>query len=236
MVWKNILALIGTIAIALAWLRACDLLAKKEIISSKLSRKIIHIGTGPIFVLCWLLFNSHDSARWLAAIVPLLITIQFAMIGLGLIKDDASVKAMSRSGDRREILLGPLFYGIIFVLLTIIYWKDSPVGLIALMILCGGDGFADIIGKRFGKKIRIPWAKEKSLIGSIAMLVGGMIFSTALVSIFLALNIFSGEWLAYFYKIVIICLAATVIESLPFKNIDNLSVPVVAVIVGELLF
>ena len=63
--------------------------------------------------------------------MPLLFTVQFALIGLGVVKDEASVKAMSRSGDRREILKGPLFYGIIFVVMTLVYWKDSPIGMTA---------------------------------------------------------------------------------------------------------
>jgi len=50
---------------------------------------------------------------------------------------------MSRTGDRREILLVPLFYGIVFVVITLVYWKTSPIGKIALMILCGGDGYAE---------------------------------------------------------------------------------------------
>ena len=41
-------------------------------------------------------------------------------------KDDAAVQAMTRRGNPREILRGPLFYGIMFVVLTIVYWKDSP--------------------------------------------------------------------------------------------------------------
>ena len=61
-------------------------MAKKGLVTSKLSRKIIHIGTGPIFVLCWLLFNNDPSARWLAATVPLLITIQFISLELVLLR------------------------------------------------------------------------------------------------------------------------------------------------------
>ena len=97
------IALVLTFVIALAWLRLMDFAAHRGWIESHLSRKLIHIGTGPIFVLCWLLFPDVWYARWLAALVPLLITVQFAMIGLGIVKDAASVKAMSRSGDRREI-------------------------------------------------------------------------------------------------------------------------------------
>jgi len=53
---------------------------------------------------------------------------------------------MSRTGNPREILRGPLYYGIAFIILTIVFWKDSPVGMTALMI-CGGDGLADLVGR-----------------------------------------------------------------------------------------
>ncbi|MCI0556358.1 MAG: phosphatidate cytidylyltransferase, partial [Anaerolineae bacterium] len=131
------LATILTFAIAFAFLRLMDFLAHSGAIESRLSRKLIHIGTGPIFVLCWLMFIDIYYSRWLAALVPLVITLQFALVGLGIIKDEAAVKAMSRTGDPGEILRGPLFYGIVFVAMTLIYWKDSLIGIPALMIMCG---------------------------------------------------------------------------------------------------
>jgi hypothetical protein len=66
------LATLFTFIIALAFLRLMDYLAHHGIIESKLSRKIIHIGTGPIFVLCWLMYPDMPISRWLAALVPLL--------------------------------------------------------------------------------------------------------------------------------------------------------------------
>ena len=141
-------AMILTFVAALGWLRLMDLFAQQGWLDSRPSRKIIHIGTGPIFILCWLFFPDVWYARWLAALVPFAITVQFALIGWGIIKDDASVKAMSRSGDPKEILRGPLYYGIVFVVLTLVFWKNSPVGMTALMMLCGGDGVAcDYIGE-----------------------------------------------------------------------------------------
>ena len=123
------IATVLTFAIALAFLRLMDFFAHRGWIDGKLSRKLIHIGTGPIFVLCWLMFPDVPVSRWLAALVPMLITVQFALVGLGVVKDEASVEAMSRTGDRREILRGPLFYGVMFILMTVIYWKDSPIGI-----------------------------------------------------------------------------------------------------------
>ena len=112
---NNWIALIITFVLALGWLRLMDFFASRGWIESKLSRKIIHIGTGPIFVLCWLLFNNNPDARWLASLVPFAITVQFAFVGAGIIKDESAVQAMSRSGKREEILRGPLFYGLVFV-------------------------------------------------------------------------------------------------------------------------
>ena len=148
---SNLFALVITLILSILWLRINDLAAQHGWISGRLSRKIIHIGTGPLFVLCWLLFSPALSARYLAATVPLLITIQFFLVGIGVLKDEAAVQAMSRTGDRRELLRGPLIYGLMFVVLTIWFWKDSPVGMVALMLLCGGDGLADIVGRRWGR-------------------------------------------------------------------------------------
>src|SRR5258706_16328545 len=85
------LATVLTFAIAIVFLRLMDYFAHRGWIESKLSRKFIHIGTGPIFVLCWLMFPDIPIARYLAALVPLLITIQFILIGTGIMKDDSAV-------------------------------------------------------------------------------------------------------------------------------------------------
>src|SRR6266516_5097908 len=161
------LATLFTFLIALAFLRLMDFLAQRSVIESRLSRKFIHIGTGPIFVLCWLMYPDVQISRWLAALVPLVITAQFVLVGTGIVKDEAAVKAMSRTGDRREILRGPLFYGIVFVLITLIYWKDSLIGIPALMMMCGGDGVADIVARRV-VSAKPRWSPEKSIAATLS--------------------------------------------------------------------
>jgi len=232
---NNLIALGLTMVIALGWLRLNDLFAHKGWISSVLSRKIIHIGTGPIFVLCWLFFNDQPIAPFLAAFVPMGITLQFALVGSGLIKDQAAVDAMSRTGDRREILRGPLFYGIAFVLLTILFWRDSPVGMVALMILCGGDGLADIIGKRISSP-KLPWSPRKSVAGSVTMFLGGFVTASLMVWFFFRQGYFSGSFLDTLGPIGLIALLTTLVESLPFADIDNITIPLVSVFLGLLLF
>jgi len=235
MLGNNLLALVVTLAVALLWLRLNDFLAHRGLISSQLSRKIIHIGTGPIFVLCWLLFTPQASSRYLAAIVPLGITIQFFLVGIGVIKDKAAVDAMARQGDRREILRGPLYYGIVFVLLTIAFWLDSPVGIIALMILCGGDGFGDVVGKRVVPRA-LPWSPRKTWAGTLAVLVGGFVFSLLVMAVFIQAGTFTLAYSNLIPRLLLIAVVCAAVESLPLRDLDNLTVPAAAVALGLLLF
>lgn len=235
MLENNVIALVITFAISLIWLRLNDIFAHRGWIESHLSRKIIHIGTGPLFVLCWLLFDENPINKYLAALVPFAFTVQFFLIGIGLIRDEPSVKAMSRSGDRREILRGPLYYGIIFILLTIFYWKNSPIGIIALMLMCGGDGLADIFGRKWGKR-RLFWNKGKSWAGSFGMLLGGWILSIFVIWIFIRVGIFLPPIQYFILPISIIAIVGTLVESLPLKDLDNITVTVSALIVGHLFF
>ncbi len=232
---NNYIALVITFALSMLFLRSMDYIAQHGWMDSKLSRKVIHIGTGPLFVLCWFLFRDTPDARWLAALVPFAITLQFALIGFGVIKDEASVKAMSRTGDPREILRGPLYYGIMFVVLTVVYWKDSPVGIIALMMMCGGDGIADIIGRQI-KSAKLPWSKEKSIAGTISVFAGGWVFAAALIFIYVIAGIFSGPFTNYLFPITLIALVGALVESLHYKDIDNVTMTLASALIGGLFF
>jgi phytol kinase len=229
------LATLITFIIALAFLRLMDYIAERGWIDSKTSRKLIHIGTGPIFVFCWLMFPDLSISRWLAALVPLLITVQFALVGTGILRDEAAVKAMSRTGDRREILRGPLFYGIMFVAITLIYWKDSFIGIPALMMMCGGDGIADIVGRRV-HSAKLPWSPDKSVAGTLSVFVGGWLMTIFVFAIYVWMGAFSGPILRFLLPVTWIAIGATLVESLPFKDVDNITLTIVSALIGHLVF
>ena len=229
------LATLFTLAIAVFFLRLMDYVAQRGWIESKLSRKFIHIGTGPIFVLCWLMYPDVSISRWLAALVPLLITVQFALVGTGILKDEAAVRAMSRTGDRREILRGPLFYGIVFVAVTLLYWKDSLIGIPALMMMCGGDGIADIVGRRVSS-MKLPWSREKSLAGSLSVFLGGWLLTMLIFAIYVWVGTFSGPIMRFLLPVTWIALGAMLVESLPFKDVDNITLTVISLLIGHLVF
>lgn len=229
------LATLLTFAIAISFLRVMDFLAQRGWIDGKLSRKLIHIGTGPIFVLCWLMFPDLPISRYLAALVPLLITLQFILVGTGVIKDEAAVQAMTRTGNPREILRGPLFYGVMFVLLTVIYWKDSPIGITALMMMCGGDGVADIVGRRV-QSPRLAWSREKSVAGSLSVFAGGALMTAFILFVYIKAGVFAAPLQAYLIPLFGVALGGMLIESLPYKDIDNITLTVVSAVIGHLMF
>lgn len=232
---NNYVALLITFVISLIFLRSMDFIAHRGWMDGKLSRKVIHIGTGPIFVLCWFLFRDTPDARWLAALVPFAITVQFALIGFGVMKDEASVKAMSRNGDPKEILRGPLYYGIMFVVLTLVYWKDSPIGIIALMMMCGGDGIADIVGRRMASP-KLAWSKEKSLAGTLAVFAGGWIMASIMIYIYVAAGVFTGLFVSYLMPITVIAFVGALVESLRYKDVDNITMTLASALVSSLFF
>lgn len=235
MLSNNFSAAVITFVVALVWLRANNLTAARGWIGAQLSRKIIHIGTGVFFVLCWLLFPGYPSARYFAAAVPAVFTLQFLLVGTGIIQDKATVQSVSRTGDRRELLKGPLIYGLVFIAITILFWTDSPAGIVALMMLCGGDGFADILGSRFGHS-RLPWNPKKSWAGSLGMFTGGFLFSIFVLAPFIWRNHFHSPIVDYLLPLALISGAATMVESLPIQDLDNLTITLTAIILGNLLF
>ena len=52
-------------------------------------------------------------------------------------------------------------YGLLHVLVTLYFWRASPVGIIALAVLCVGDGLAEVVGRGGWTIGALPWNKKK---------------------------------------------------------------------------
>ena len=126
------------------------LLQKIYKIPSKITRKIIHIFTGPIFILTWKLYPKGNYGK-IASTIPFLASgIFFLLHILKKYKISKLLKnIVSRSGESIELIEGPFFYGIIIGILTSIFYLNHPIGIITILILCFGDGLADFFGSNF---------------------------------------------------------------------------------------
>lgn len=142
------------------------------------------------------------------------------------------MKSVSRSGDSHELLKGPLYYCLVLIGATLVFWRNNPAGLVAVSMMCGGDGLADIIGRKFGRS-KLPWNSNKSWAGSGAMFLAGMAFAAGFIWLFSSLGYMqSFNQQALLPCIAAVCGACTLVESLPVNTWfdDNLSVPLVAVV------
>ncbi|BDA48202.1 probable phytol kinase, chloroplastic [Coccomyxa sp. Obi] len=222
---------------AIALVKIFRALSSRGIVDQKLSRKLVHILAGPGFALCWPLFSAEPNARYFAAIVPFLNLLRVVALGTGIIDDPKTVNAMSREGDRAELLRGPLYYVLVLLGATLVYWRESPVGVAVFSLMCGGDGLADIVGRRLGKTHKLPWNPSKSWAGSGAMFLGGSAMALAFTALFCAMGYFECDMAVMATGIAAIAFIATLIESLPInqKLDDNISVPGVVALLGFLL-
>ena len=230
-VW-DIIATVISIVILLALVQINAFMQKKGKVSQIITRKFVHIFAGPIFVVTWMLFSGELISHYIAVIVPLLFVLQFVAIGTGMMKNESFVDSMSRSGDPRELLEGTLYYAIVMVLMTFFWFyvpstgidNANPTALLIIGCVSGGDGLADIIGRKFGgeKKFGIKGG-EKTIIGSIGMLVGSILVSSILVLIF-SLEVSRFNLITLILPIIVVSIVATVVEALSPKGIDNFTI------------
>jgi dolichol kinase len=95
---------------------------------------------------------------------------------------------------------------------------------IGILAMSYGDGFASIIGARFGKKKYNIFGDEKSYVGSLAMLV--FTFITMIV----ALLYYDISITVYVLLVLLfISLVVSLVEGITPKGLDNLTVPFTAV-------
>ncbi|OVA19459.1 Phosphatidate cytidylyltransferase [Macleaya cordata] len=181
--------------------------------------------------------STSEEARYFAAFVPLVNCVRLVINGLSLTTDEGLVKSVTREGNPKELLKGPLCYVLILILSAVIFWRDSPVGIMALAMMCGGDGIADIIGRRFGK-LKIPYNQNKSWAGSISMFTFGFLISIGMLYYFSALGYFELDWSYMVGRVALVSLVATVVESLPTTEVldDNISVPLSTMLVAVMFF
>ncbi|XVF68473.1 hypothetical protein PTKIN_Ptkin11bG0005600 [Pterospermum kingtungense] len=233
---SDICATVFSGGVALSVLRVWQETAKRQLFDQKLNRKLVHISIGLVFMLCWPLFSSGYRGALLAAITPGVNIIRMLLIGSGIWKDEATVKSMSRYGDYRELLKGPLYYATTITLACALYWRTSPIAIAAICNLCAGDGFADVVGRRFGAQ-KLPYNRNKSIAGSVAMATAGFLASVGYMYYFSYFGYIQESW-EIVLGFLVVSLASALVESLPIstKLDDNLTVTLTSILVGSLVF
>ncbi|CAH8360520.1 unnamed protein product [Eruca vesicaria subsp. sativa] len=212
-------------------------IGKRGFFDQKLIRKLVHINIGLVFMLCWPLFSSGPQGALFASLVPGLNIVRMLLLGLGVYQDEGTIKSMSRHGDRRELLKGPLYYALSITSACFFYWKTSPISIAVICNLCAGDGMADIVGRRFGTE-KLPYNRNKSVAGSIGMAIAGFLASVGYMYYFASFGYMDSSKGDMILRFFIISVASALVESLPISTDidDNLTIPLTSALVGTLLF
>ncbi|RJP59558.1 MAG: phosphatidate cytidylyltransferase [Ignavibacteriales bacterium] len=220
----NIIIAILSIVYVFAVVGIMDFLVKRKNFPQDISRKIVHIAAGS-WLLIWLLFDDSHWSRYLNIAPAFIWTVLLLLKGFTASSDDEAVKTMTRTGDRRELLKGPLYFTLVMCLMGTVFYK-TPLALTAMGILGWGDGLAPVFGKRFGKH-KYYILSEKSIEGSLAFLIFGF-FGALIFNLFFYESIDIGFILG-------LAILATFIEAVSPKDFDNLLIPL-SIILAYLLY
>ena len=218
-VLQNILVTIGGLIYVFGIVAIMDLAVKKGF-PQDLSRKVVHIAAGS-WLIFWPLYNQEHWTKYLNITPALIWTMLLLIKGFTAKPDDQAVKTMTRTGDRRELLKGPLYFTLVMNIMGTLFFY-SPGALISMGFLGWGDGLAPVFGKRFGKH-KYHIFSDRTLEGSIAFFFFGFIGA-----LFFNL-LFFGQ-----INILLLITAAvvtSVIEGFSPKDIDNILIPLSSMIV-----
>tara|TARA_B100001109_G_scaffold170895_1_gene139580 strand:- start:455 stop:1108 length:654 start_codon:yes stop_codon:yes gene_type:complete len=182
---------------------------KKE----ELSRKIIHIGTGPVILLAWLFDVPKNIAFFTAFLITIALGVNYQYRLLPAIEDI----------ERKSF--GTIAYGISITLLLLLFWPHYASSVcIGVLSMAFGDGLAGLIGR----SVKSPkWSildQTKSIVGTLTM--GSVVaITTSIVSSTNNLGIQPLE-------ILVISVIATFLEQISPFGIDNLTVPIGVTCIG----
>jgi phytol kinase len=211
--------------VALVYIYVAVLLIVTEKLLNKypeLSRKVLHIMVGNVaFILP--IFVTREIMAFIAAGPFILFT--FLMSPYTPIK---SIRGRTSSAGHG---MGLVYYSITWTILAYLFFDDMVVIAIGILAMSYGDGFASVVGVRFGRKKYNVFGDEKSYVGSFAMFV--FTFITTIVALF-----YYGISITFYVLLVLVVIAffAAVVEGLTPKGLDNLTVPFVAVFIYWLVF
>ena len=172
----------------------------------ELSRKVIHIGTGAVMPLAWLFAIPSVIAIPCAAVITLITAInhQWRFV--------ASIEDIDRNS------YGTIAYGLAITTLLVLFWQDRPDAVTAgVLVMALGDGLAGLIGRQLKTQQWIIFEQTKSIGGTTTMAVVSLI-------VLLILSKITNQVISAPIAIAIAS-AATSLEQISVRGIDNLTVP-----------
>ncbi len=173
------------------------------------TRRLVHVAVASWIVPTFLLYESW---QWAAAPALVFVFVNAFSLRFRLIK---SVEIDERS-------LGTVFFPLSVGVLTVLGWQDPwrAVAAAGVLSMGWGDAAASFVGRRWGRHTYHVASHQRSLEGSLAMLVVSWL--AIVVAGVLVGPQFGGGWIL---AGLLAAFVATVLEGISLVGTDNLLVP-----------
>jgi phytol kinase len=177
--------------------------------NTEITRKIVHIGVGHVILLAWWL----QTPSWMGVVASVVFS------GVALLSHRYSILPGINGVGRQS--LGTFFYAVSIGVLTAIFWppKLFQYAALGILVMAWGDGLAALVGQNFGHHPYKVWGNQKSWEGSLAMALASFLVCL------LVLGFTAGFTGAIVGTAAVVAIAATLLETLSFYGLDNLTVP-----------
>jgi len=186
------------------------------------SRKFLHIMVGNIAFLLPI-FVTREIMAFVAAGPFIILTF--------LMSPHTPIKSLRGKTSAAGHGMGLVYYSVTWTILAYLFFEDMVVIAIGIFAMSYGDGFASIIGLKFGKRKYSIMGDQKSYMGSLAM------FVFTFIMMIIALLYYNIEITYYMVFILLfIAFAAAFVEAITPKGLDNLTAPFVAVFIYWFIF
>lgn len=189
----------------------------EKVVSKKypvVSRKILHIMVGNVAFLLPI-FQTKEIMAFVAAGPFIIFTF--------LMSPYSPIESMKGKTSGAGHGMGLVYYAVTWTTLAYLFFDAKEIIAIGILAMSYGDGFASIIGGRYGRKKYNLFGDEKSYIGSYAMFVFTFLL---LIVALIYYGIFSPS-INNFTILLFISGVSTIFEGLTPSGLDNLSVPFV---------
>jgi phytol kinase len=174
------------------------------------SRKVMHIGAGPVVLIAWAL--SID--RWVALPSAALATLLTAV--------NHRRHLLPGLEDVNRASYGTVAYGASITLLLLVWWPRNPLVVAAgVLVMAFADGLAGLVGPQVTSPSWRILGERRSLAGTATMALTSLVVLLALAALAGA----SGQPVPTPAALVGIALAAALLEQVGIGGLDNLSVP-----------
>ena len=181
------------------------------------ARKVVHIAAGAGALLLRYLL-------WWEALVLAGLALAFNLYALPRI---AGGTLMRDREPLRQFSSGVVLYPLAILVLILVIPSRLDIVAAAWGILAAGDGMASIIGRRLGGP-RIPWNRQKSVAGSLALFLCGGAAGAFLCWWCRPAVIPPPYWWFSIGIPFVAALVAAAVETIPIRLNDNVSVPLSA--------